>query len=248
MADSTHCHHEHSPPALVAHRGDARRYPENTVPSIRAALEAGVRAVEFDVQFTRDEVPVVLHDANLRRTTGVDAEIFDLDADRVRSIRIGDGVTVPTLAEMVAELRAWPHATAFVELKRASLDRFGVEPVVRRVLDELRPVLDNAVVISFDIGAVDLARLQGGVRIGWVLEAWDEAVLAEAVTLGPEYLFCDMPLAGDPLWPGPWQWVVYGVETADDAMAMAARGADLVETMAVGELLGALEPRSDGPV
>ncbi len=35
-----------------------------------------------------------------------------------------------------------------------------------------------------------------------------------------------------------------GVETADDAMAMAARGADLVETMAVGELLGALEPRA----
>ena len=161
-----------------------------------------------------------------------------------KAIEIDAGITVPTLAEIVTELRAWPDATAFVEIKRESLDRFGVGRVVDRVLDELRPVLDNAVVISFDIGAVDLARHQGGARIGWVLEAWDDAVRADAGALGPEYLFCDMPLAGDPLWPGPWQWVVYGVETADDAMAMAARGADLVETMAVGELLAALEPRT----
>ncbi len=244
MTNSTHCHDEHTPPALVAHRGDAGRYPENTLVSIRAALEAGVRAVEFDVQFTRDEVPVVLHDANLRRTTGVDAAVFDLEADRVRAIEIDAGVTVPTLAEMVAELRAWPDATAFVEIKRASLNRFGVGPVVKRVLDELRSVMDNAVVISFDREAVDLARREGGARIGWVIEAWNDAVRADAGTLGPQYLFCNLPLAGNPLWPGPWQWVVYGVETVDDAMAMAGRGADFVETMAVGELLAALEPRA----
>ncbi len=240
----THCHHEHTHPALVAHRGDAGRYPENTLVSIRAALEAGVRAVEFDVQFTRDEVPVVLHDANLRRTTGVDAAVFDLEADRVRAIEIGAGVTVPTLAEMVAELQAWPDATAFVEIKRASLNRFGVGPVVERVLDELRPVMDNAVVISCDREAVNLARLHSGARIGWVIEAWDDAVRADAGTLGPQYLFCNLPLAGDPLWPGPWQWVIYGVETVDDVMAMAGRGADFVETMAVAELLAALEPRA----
>ena len=244
MTHLTHCHHEHTPPALVAHRGDAGRYPENTLVSIRAALEAGVRAVEFDVQFTRDEVPVVLHDANLRRTTGIDAEVFDLEADRVRAIEVGAGITVPTLTEMVAVLRAWPDATAFVEIKRASLNRFGVGPVVERVLDELRSVMDNAVVISFDREAVTLARRTGGARIGWVIDAWDEAVRADAGTLGPQYLFCNLPLAGNPLWPGPWQWVVYGVETVDDAMAMAGRGADFVETMALGELLAALEPRA----
>jgi len=212
--------------------------------SIRAALETGVGAVEFDVQFSRDQVPVVLHDSNLRRTTGVDTAVFDLDADRIRAIEIDAGITVPTLAEVVAELRAWPEATAFVEIKRASLRRFGVGPVVERVLDELRPVMPNAVVISFDLEAVKIARRSGGARIGWVLDAWDDAVLSTAGTLAPEYLFCNLPLAGDPLWPGPWQWVVYGVETVDVAMAMAGRGADLVETMALGVLLAGLEPRA----
>jgi glycerophosphoryl diester phosphodiesterase len=244
MTHLTHCHHEHTPPALVAHRGDAGRHPENTLVSIRAALEAGVRAVEFDVQFSRDQVPVVLHDENLRRTTGVDAAVFDLDVDRIRVIEIEAGITVPTLAEMVAELRAWPEATAFVEIKRASLRRFGVGPVVERVLRELQPVLLNTVVISFDREAIEVARRSGGARIGWVLDAWDDAALSTAGTLAPEYLFCDLPLAGDPLWPGPWQWVVYGVETVEAAMAMAGRGADLVETRALGVLLDALEPRA----
>lgn len=238
----TPCHDKHAAPALVAHRGDAGRFPENTLVSIRAALEAGVGAVEFDVQLAADQVPVVLHDASLRRTAGVDAEVFDLPSDRVRTIEVGAGVTVPTLAEMVAELRAWPDATAFVEIKRASLRRFGVGPVVERVLDALRPVMGNAVVISFDRQAIELARRDAGCRIGWVIDAWDDAVRAIAAAIGPEYLFCDLPLAGDPLWPGPWQWVIYGVETVQDAVAMGRRGADLVETFAVQELAAALGP------
>jgi glycerophosphoryl diester phosphodiesterase len=238
----TPCHN--TPPALIAHRGYAGRYPENTLLSIRAALEAGVSAVEFDVQLTADGVPVVLHDASLERTAGIDTEIFDVEADRVRAIEVAPGVTVPTLAEMVEALRDWADATAFVEIKRASLRRFGVGPVVEAVLDGLRPIMDRAVVISFDPDAVVAARQSGVPRIGWVIDAWHDAVRTQAESLGPEYLFCDMPIAGERLWPGPWQWVVYGVETADDAKAMAARGADLVETMAVGELLAALEPRA----
>lgn len=230
-------------PQIVAHRGDSGRFPENTTASIRAALEAGVGAVEFDVQVAADGVPVVLHDATLRRTAGVDASVFDLDSDRVRAIEVGDGVTVPTLAQMVETLRPWTGVIAFVEIKRASLRRFGREAVVERVLEVLRPLGDDrAVVISFDRDAVALARDRAGVRIGWVIEAWDDGVRAAADVLGPEYLFCDLSLAGDPLWSGPWQWVVYGVENVADALAMAARGADLVETFAVRDLAAALGP------
>lgn len=231
-------------PQIVAHRGDPGRFPENTTASIRAALEAGLRAVEFDVQVTADGVPVVLHDSTLRRTAGVNASVFDLPADRVRAIEVGPGVTIPTLAEMVELLRSWTDAIAFVEIKRASLRRFGRETVVKNVLEVLRPVADHAVVISFDRDAVALARDRAGLGIGWVIEAWDDRVRAVADTLAPEYLFCEMSIAGDPLWPGPWRWVVYGVESVTDALAMAARGADLVETMAVRELAAALGPAS----
>ena len=245
----TDCHHDLTHPALVAHRGYAKRYPENSLVSIRAALDAGVVAVEFDVQLTADRVPVVLHDTSLQRTAGVDREIFDLPSARAREIVVGESprfgaafadVTLPTLAEMVDALGAWPDATAFVELKRESLRRFGVAVVVDRVLEDLRPLLERAVVISFDREAVAMARDRGGVEIGWVIDGTGAADRALADAMAPEYLFCDRLLVPDPpeaLWPGPWRWVVYGIETVEAALEMARCGVGMVETMAVAELL-----------
>lgn len=56
-------------PLVVAHRGDSRHCPENTVAAFRAASTAGVAMQEFDVQQTRDGVLVCLHDSTLDRTT-----------------------------------------------------------------------------------------------------------------------------------------------------------------------------------
>ncbi len=54
------------PPHLIAHRGNAAEFPENTLPAFESALELGVRNIEFDVQLTSDKVPVVIHDADLQ--------------------------------------------------------------------------------------------------------------------------------------------------------------------------------------
>ena len=54
-------------PHLIAHRGNAAEFPENTLPAFESALELGVRNIEFDVQLTSDKVPVVIHDADLKR-------------------------------------------------------------------------------------------------------------------------------------------------------------------------------------
>ena len=85
-----------------------------------------------------------------------------------------------------------------------------------------------------------MARDRCGVEIGWVIDGTGAADRALADAMAPEYLFCDRPLVPDPpeaLWPGPWRWVVYGIETAEAAVEMARRGVTIVETMAVAELL-----------
>ncbi len=58
-------------PLIIAHRGDSFHAPENTLEAARLGREAGAGAWEFDVQMTRDGVPVVLHDESLLRTTDV---------------------------------------------------------------------------------------------------------------------------------------------------------------------------------
>src|SRR5213592_1447324 len=62
---------------VIAHRGFSSRYPENTLPAIRAALRLGVAMIEIDVQQTRDGRLIVFHDYRLDRVCGVRARVRD---------------------------------------------------------------------------------------------------------------------------------------------------------------------------
>ena len=236
-------------PQLVAHRGYPKRFPENTLESIAAALKAGATFVEFDIQVTADGIPVLMHDVSLMRTTGQRGRIVNLSYDKIASFpanepkRFGKRyrtVTIPRLTAAVELLRSTPHVTAMVELKVESLEAHGWEKVVKRVISDLEPILDQTVIISYDILALRCARAMGIKRVGWVMEKWSEASKAKATELVPDYLICNytkLPKAPAPLWYGPWQWMVYEVTQPKLAMALAERGADLVETMAIGEML-----------
>ncbi len=70
----------------VAHRGDPYRFRENTIDSLRSALEQGADAVEIDVRLTRDGVPVLLHDATLKRLWERDRPLAVLSAAEVRGL------------------------------------------------------------------------------------------------------------------------------------------------------------------
>jgi len=236
------------PPKLVAHRGYALRYPENTLPSLRAAIEAGARYIEFDVQMTADAVPVLLHDADLWRTGRLDKKIHDLTIDQVMQVEVNEetrlggrfsDTRIPLLGEIVDLLQEHPKVTAFVELKRASLVRFGVDKMVDRVLDELGPILSQCIIASFDPTALEHARATRDIPVGWALFEWSDDTHTGAEGLQPEYLFCDYMLIPDDaeLWKGPWHWVLYEVVDPELALSMAAFGAEFVETMAIKEML-----------
>lgn len=111
----------------VAHRGDPYRFRENTVDSLRSALDKGADAVEFDVRLTRDGVPVLLHDATLKRLWEQERPLAALSAAEVHGLTDGG---VPTLAE----------ALAVTEGSRVMIDLPGSPDVraVRRVMDVVR--------------------------------------------------------------------------------------------------------------
>lgn len=88
----------------VAHRGDPYRVRENTLPSIRSAIERGADAVEVDVRVTRDGVPVLLHDSTLERLWGHDRRLDGLTHQELTEMTAGG---VPTLRE--ALLAAGTH-------------------------------------------------------------------------------------------------------------------------------------------
>jgi glycerophosphoryl diester phosphodiesterase len=238
-------------PELVAHRGYPRRYPENTLAGIEAAIAAGARWVEVDVQLTRDLVPVLFHDETLRRVCGADGAVAGFAFAELKRFpaaergRFGDRFArepIPALAELAALLARHAAVTAFVELKREALDRFGIGTVLTRVGRSLHAVRDRCVLISFSLGAVTEAK-RAGWRVGAVIERWPERKQKALVQLAPEFLFCDMK--GLPWWgklrhPGA-KVVIYEVDDSETARRLVARGADLIETFAIGELRAALD-------
>jgi len=243
---------------LVAHRGNAAECPENTLPALQSALDLGARFLEIDVHLSADGVPVVIHDAELARTAGIAGNVMDKPVAEIVNIevaqrdRFGDrfaGTCIPTLADAARLLEHRPEVTLFVEVKRASLARFGHDQVVAQVLEAVRPWRTQIVIISFDLPAVFRARQIGGHRIGWVLPQYDGHTRLKCEALQPEFLFCDVDKLGDgeALWRGTWHWVIYEVETLDQALSLAARGADFVESMTVRELGLAMRTRNAVP-
>jgi len=242
---------------LVAHRGNARDFPENTLPAFNSALALGLRFIELDVHLSADGVPVVIHDHQLVRTTGAPGTVFDLRARDIAKIeaaetqRFGDryrGTRIPLLTDVLALLEHRPEVTLFVEIKRASLARFGHDQVVSRIVDTVKVARAQCVLISFDLAAVHRARALDGAPIGWVLPQYDAHSRIKFEALQPEFLFCDhdkLPAAGR-LWQGPWRWAIYEVESLPLALDLAERGAAYIETMAVQEMCAALRSRHRG--
>jgi len=238
-------------PQIIAHRGNAAEFPENTLPALESAVSLGLRHVEFDVQLTADLVPVLMHDADLQRVAGRPESVHDLTWSTLSEIPVGEIARLgrahaftcpPSLAQAIDTVASWDGVTAFVEVKRSSLRRFGREAVLTRIANVLRPALDRCVLISFDLPTLKILRAMTGARIGWVLSQYDEAAQAQAAELAPEFLFANLerlPAEVLPLWSGPWQWAIYEVRDLKTARACHDRGAQFVETMAVRGLLHA---------
>ncbi|MDT8409001.1 MAG: hypothetical protein RQ741_05330 [Wenzhouxiangellaceae bacterium] len=111
------------------------------------------------------------------------------------------------------------------------------------MLAELRRASSNSVAISFEATALEAVRARSDYPIGLAIGAWDAADRRAAARLTPEYLFIRsdrIPARNRPLWPGDWHWVVYVVDEPDEACALLKRGADLIETDRIGEMIAAL--------
>ena len=167
-------------PLRLAHRGDFRRAPENSLAAFAAAL-ANPRCdgLELDVRVSADGVPVINHDATLERVHGRPERVDELAASVLGTIGI------PTLADVLALAGREPFLD--VELKGDP----GPAAVEALVVGR-GPALGRAVVSSFDAPA--LARV-GRLRPAWPL--WlnthdpDAATVAEALALGCRGLAVD---------------------------------------------------------
>mgnify|MGYP001253390700 CR=1 FL=1 len=133
-------------PLLFAHRGASTMAPENTLEAFELALRLGADFLELDVRLTADGQVVVMHDANMMRTTNGRGQVGKLTYAEIRAFdagyrfkrRVGypfrdKGVYMPLLSEV---LRAFPEAGFNIELKGWQL---GLETAVLKVFEKIAP-------------------------------------------------------------------------------------------------------------
>ncbi len=154
-------------PLVVAHRGDSRNHPENTLAAFRAAAALGVPMQEFDVQATRDGALVCLHDAAFDRTTDSAA-------------RIGPGALVAHCT--LAEAQALDAGSWFDAAHRGER--------VPTLANALRVMLPGGVPLIEHKGgdpAAYVECLRGlGVATDCILQSFDWAFVRRAHELAPE--------------------------------------------------------------
>jgi glycerophosphoryl diester phosphodiesterase len=126
---------------VAAHRGASGQAPENTMVAFRAAVDVDADLIELDIRFTRDMVPVVIHDRTLARTAGgrglvkdhTLAELLNFDAGRWFHPRFA-GEQIPPLSTVLREL---PVSMGInIEVKPDG-DRRPLSVLADRLRDEL---------------------------------------------------------------------------------------------------------------
>jgi glycerophosphoryl diester phosphodiesterase len=178
-------------PWIIAHRGASGAAPENTAAAFLAALEQGADMVEFDVRWSADGVPVVLHDPTLDRTTDGRGEVAALPAATLRTLDAGSwfaprfrGERVLTLAEALAILGA--RLRLNIELCGDTPPPTGFAARLLRLVEEAR-LPEPPLFSSFDFALLQALRAERpGARVAPLFRTTGEGTLRRALALRPD--------------------------------------------------------------
>lgn len=239
-------------PKLVAHRGYTLHYPENTLLGLEAAVAAGARFLEVDIQLSKDQVPFLFHDRTLERLCGQKGALHDYTAMELSGFRASDqdrfaykyvDNPLTTLIGLMGLMQRYPAVTVFVELKRISLEKFGYELVSKKVLSILESVKSQCVIISYNIEALAHVREHYNWPVGAVIDDWQERNNKAIEDLNPQYLFCDLETLPKKGRVKYFASRIAVFECTDPALALDLhrRGVEFVETFAIGEMLEQLQ-------
>lgn len=221
---------------ITAHRGASVLYPENTMAAFKGAYELGADWIELDVQQSKDGEIIVIHDTNFFRTTGVDANTWDLTYAEISELDAGSffskdyaGEKIPLFSEVAAfakekgiklniELKPTGHETDFEKCVVDIIHETGIEDICV-ITSQVYEVLENVKAYDPSIPTVYVMSIAYG-DITQLAAADHFSVEATNVT---ESLIARVHNAGKELF-------VWTVNTKESITKMAERNVDNIIT------------------
>ncbi|WP_414468624.1 glycerophosphodiester phosphodiesterase [Methanobacterium sp. ACI-7] len=125
---------------IIAHRGASYFEPENTLRAYKKAIEMGADFVETDVRITKDKELVIMHDADILRTTNGKGLVKNFTLEELKKFDAGLGERIPTLEEVIKLVKN--KINLIVEIKEP-----GTEGSIIKKIEEFD--LENTILTSF---------------------------------------------------------------------------------------------------
>ncbi len=157
---------------VIAYRGASSLAPENTLASVRKAMELGADYCEIDVQLTKDREVVLLHDFRLKRTAGNAGTLSEYTLDELREFEVGswfspdfDGEPVPTLTEVIRAVKGKMLLNIEIKVSQEETDIAG------KVVDIIHSerIRKKCIVTSFDRLIVEKVKeLDPRIKTGFI--------------------------------------------------------------------------------
>ncbi|MCP3025777.1 glycerophosphodiester phosphodiesterase [Halobacillus sp. A5] len=144
---------------IYAHRGASKLAPENTMAAYQLASESGADGIEIDVQLTKDRIPVLIHDENVRRTTNGTGFVQDYTLNQIKKLDAGSwfstkysDCSIVTLEEFLCWFKFKPLELN-LELKTNVIEYKDIESLVYESLRR-HNMLKRTVISSFNLNSV----------------------------------------------------------------------------------------------
>lgn len=187
----------------IAHRGASAYEPENTLRAFERAIQMGASMLELDIQLSKDGHPIVIHDADVSRTTNRKGQVSELTLKQIKQLDAGKGERVPTLTEVID--LAGDRVKLYIELKgqrtpgpvvdvihsMVFADRVIVcsfYPWLIQKIKFLDPLIRTSMLIRNEDREADFVEWALAVAADYVHPCWENAIPTPHKTLTPEMI------------------------------------------------------------
>ncbi len=233
---------------LIAHRGYQQLYPENTLLSLKKAIEAGAQHIEMDVQFSQDGEAVLFHDRNLGRVCNRRGVVGDYSLEELSNFsahepkRFADKFhleRITTLDNFISLMQQHPEVHCFVEIKRVSLEQHSAQNVVSYLIEKLSKLSNTVTLISFSLEVIQLAKQMQWQNIGLIISEWQQVFSPTLESLSPSFIFANvdlLPRSGDLDIPHG-KLAIYEIGNSSLALRLHKRHVNYIETFSIGDMI-----------
>jgi len=164
----------------IAHRGFSGKYPENTILAFEKAIKLNVDMIELDITFSKDKIPVVIHDDTLERTTNGKGKVKNTFFNKLKMLDAGSwmhrkflGEKIPSLEEVLAIIKK-SKVHLNIEIKSSAFEKklsdSSIEAQTIRLIKKYK-LFNQIVISSFEPKVLlRLRKLSAKIKLSLLIE------------------------------------------------------------------------------